>query len=275
MSVCCECCVLSGRGLCDELITRPEESYRLWGVVVCDLETSRMRKPWPAFGRSAQLITDRQVCACVYIYIYIYIYAYMYRGKVKWSRYRPGVTQRVGRGIALLFHDRDTGRGWVVSTTPRPHFTLGKEPVPILQKSGWAPGPVWAGGKSRPHRDFFYWSLIRYNVYNSKSCHLHIPPILSHDSKSGNPFWLPNVIVCSNLRSPFASPPTCSLGLSRYLSLTSVLYPSSQGIDSGDAFLTSIYGYGYGYLIRIRSRNVQPVVSRYTDWATRHTHTHI
>jgi hypothetical protein len=32
--VCCECCVLSGRGLCDGLITRPEESYRLrWGVV--------------------------------------------------------------------------------------------------------------------------------------------------------------------------------------------------------------------------------------------------
>jgi len=27
MSVCCECCVMSGRGLCDELITRPEESY--------------------------------------------------------------------------------------------------------------------------------------------------------------------------------------------------------------------------------------------------------
>ena len=30
--------MLSGRGLCDELITRPEESYRLWCVVVCDLE---------------------------------------------------------------------------------------------------------------------------------------------------------------------------------------------------------------------------------------------
>ena len=35
--VCCEYCVLSGRGLCDELITRPGESYRLW-CVVCDLE---------------------------------------------------------------------------------------------------------------------------------------------------------------------------------------------------------------------------------------------
>ena len=37
MFVCCECCVLSGRGRCDELITRPEESYRLCCVVVCDL----------------------------------------------------------------------------------------------------------------------------------------------------------------------------------------------------------------------------------------------
>ena len=45
--------VLWGRGLCDELITRPEESYRLWCVVVCDLETSRMRRSWPALGRSA------------------------------------------------------------------------------------------------------------------------------------------------------------------------------------------------------------------------------
>jgi len=51
-SVCCDCCVLSGRGLCDELITRPEESYRLWCVVVCDLETSWMRRPWPTGGLS-------------------------------------------------------------------------------------------------------------------------------------------------------------------------------------------------------------------------------
>jgi len=37
---------LSGRGLCDELITRPEESYRMCCVVVCDLETSRMAAPY-------------------------------------------------------------------------------------------------------------------------------------------------------------------------------------------------------------------------------------
>ena len=44
MSFCCECYVLSGRGLCYEFITRPEESYRLWCVVVCDLEKSRMSR---------------------------------------------------------------------------------------------------------------------------------------------------------------------------------------------------------------------------------------
>ena len=40
MDVCCECCVLSDTGLCYELITHPEESYQLWRVVMCDLETS-------------------------------------------------------------------------------------------------------------------------------------------------------------------------------------------------------------------------------------------
>jgi len=50
MFVCCERCVLSGRGLCDELIIRPEDSYRLCWVVVCDLQMSWMRRPWPTGG---------------------------------------------------------------------------------------------------------------------------------------------------------------------------------------------------------------------------------
>jgi hypothetical protein len=31
MFVCCECCVLSGKGLCDELISRPEECVCVGG----------------------------------------------------------------------------------------------------------------------------------------------------------------------------------------------------------------------------------------------------
>jgi hypothetical protein len=50
MFVSCESCVLSGRGLCDGLIIRPEESYRLWRVVVCDKETSNTLRLKPVTG---------------------------------------------------------------------------------------------------------------------------------------------------------------------------------------------------------------------------------
>jgi hypothetical protein len=35
--------------------------------------------------------------------------------KVKWSRNRPSVAQGVGKGIAVLFHDRNTRRWWVIN----------------------------------------------------------------------------------------------------------------------------------------------------------------
>ena len=46
----CTCRVLSGRGLCDELITRSEESYRLWCVVVCDLENLKNEEAMTRVG---------------------------------------------------------------------------------------------------------------------------------------------------------------------------------------------------------------------------------
>jgi len=76
---------------------------------------------------------------CIYIYIY----------KIKCTvvqvlRLRTGSSAHSGsRGIALLFLDHGTRRGWGLNVTPRPLFTPGKEPVPIVQESGQAPGPVW------------------------------------------------------------------------------------------------------------------------------------
>ena len=55
---------------------------------------------------------------------------------------------RGSRGIALPFHDHGTRRGWGVNVTPRPLFTPGKDPVPVVQEAGWAPGPVWAGAEN-------------------------------------------------------------------------------------------------------------------------------
>ena len=55
---------------------------------------------------------------------------------------------RGSRVIALPFLDHGTRRGWGFSVTPRPLFTRRKDPVPIVQEVGWAPGPVWIGAEN-------------------------------------------------------------------------------------------------------------------------------
>ena len=55
---------------------------------------------------------------------------------------------RGSRGIAVLFLDNGTRRGWGLSVTPRPLFIPRKDLVPIVQEAGWAPGPVWTGAEN-------------------------------------------------------------------------------------------------------------------------------
>ena len=56
------------------------------------------------------------------------------------------MAQRVGRGIALLFHDCGVRREWVVSSTPRPHFTPGKTRYPLYRRLG---GPQGRSGRAK------------------------------------------------------------------------------------------------------------------------------
>ena len=58
------------------------------------------------------------------------------------------MAQRVGRVIALLFHDRGTRRGEWSAARPGRSLLPGKDPVPIVQEAGWAPGPVWTGAEN-------------------------------------------------------------------------------------------------------------------------------
>ena len=57
-------------------------------------------------------------------------------------------TLRGSRCIAPPFLDHGTRRGWGVSITPWLLFISRKDPVPIVQESGWALGPVWKGGEN-------------------------------------------------------------------------------------------------------------------------------
>ena len=66
--------------------------------------------------------------------------------KVKWSRYSPGVAQTVGRGIALLSHDRGTRREWVVSSTP-PAALYPRERPGTHFTGGWVGPRAGLGGR--------------------------------------------------------------------------------------------------------------------------------
>ena len=79
MSVCCNCCVLSGIRCCDKLIPRPEESYRMWCVIVCELETSIMRRSLPITSSSVKFKNEwrktstlkHAYMACTWKYLHI------------------------------------------------------------------------------------------------------------------------------------------------------------------------------------------------------------
>jgi hypothetical protein len=75
------------------------------------------------------------VSLCILLYIYIYIYIYK---KVKCSRYRPGVAQRVGRVPAALYLRERPGThftgGWVGPGT-------GLDGRKISSPLGFDPGP--------------------------------------------------------------------------------------------------------------------------------------
>jgi len=82
-----------------------------------------------------------------------------------------------------------TRRGWGVNVTPRPLFTPGKDPVPIVQEAGWAPGPVWTGAENlaptgirSPDRPARSQSLYRL----SYPAHWKKKPYMSTDFKNPN-----------------------------------------------------------------------------------------
>ena len=71
--------------------------------------------------------------------------------KVKFTLEQATKTQMMSSSTLPSTSALDAG-GW---SAPRPgRFTLRKDPVPIVQEAGWAPGPVWRGAENlTPHRD--------------------------------------------------------------------------------------------------------------------------
>jgi hypothetical protein len=111
------------------------------------LNYSHMQRHYSTY-RKLGACTPLQDCISDYNNVRFHICKSLVKVKVKCTlvkalRICTGRTARRGsRGIALLFHDHGIRRVWGVSVTPRPLFAPGKNPVPIVQEAGWAPGPV-------------------------------------------------------------------------------------------------------------------------------------
>ena len=155
---------------------------------------------------------------------------------------------RGSRGIVLLFHDHGTRQGWGVSVTPQPLFTPGKDPVPIVQEGGWAPGLVWTGaenlaptGIQSPDRPARRHSLYRYPELYS---------FLTTALEGGE----------GSASRPGRSLP---LGKTQYPLYRRVGGP--QGRSGQVRKISPPPGFD--------PRTFQPVASRYTDWAIQHTWT--
>ena len=181
----------------------------------------------------------------------------------------------MGRGIALLFLERGTRRGWVVSSTPRPHFTPGKDPLPILQlggpqgRSGRAENLVTTG-------IFFFW-LKRLFIPSS----VHSLSFCTQCSCECLSFVCVWSVV---LQRSFGRVEVCSPGFSHpaYCYVT-VLWRWRGGgalrilclsLERAVASSWSIWRTDWAKNLfpnGIRSRTVQPVVGRCIDWATRPT----
>ena len=105
-------------------------------LITCKKNRSLLR--WLVAGRSWFIQTVSQVKVKVKVKCTLVLALRLCTGRT---------AHRGSRGIALLFLDQGIRRMWGVSVTQRPLFSFGKDPVPIVQEAGWAPGPVWTSAE--------------------------------------------------------------------------------------------------------------------------------
>jgi hypothetical protein len=79
--------VLSGRDPCDKLITRPEESYRLWCAVAGDLESPWTRRPCPPGGGGVAVAPNKKTYIVERPKRYLYLIFNKFENKPKLFRF--------------------------------------------------------------------------------------------------------------------------------------------------------------------------------------------
>ena len=127
-----------------------------------------------------------------------------------------GVVQRVGRGIAPLFHDHGTRRVWVVNSTPRPYFTPGQTRYPLYRRLG---GPQGRSGRAEnldpPEFDPRTVQPLAQSLYR-----LSYPAHIFYNilTINKNQFRIQQALACHSLERK-----TCSVWVTTYKFLSTIL----------------------------------------------------
>jgi hypothetical protein len=148
----CECCVLSGRGHYDEPTACPEKSYRMWCVVVCDLETYKMRRQCPVLGCS----TARKERFCLITWVKYpvpwqpykndnYLYTTTWKVKSNEAQHR---TRHEGPLMATW--------GWVFKATLWPFYFRAGDRVFIVQEAVHTNQSYFNDSPFHPHNVYLY-----------------------------------------------------------------------------------------------------------------------
>jgi len=125
-----------------------------------------------------------------------------------------------------------TRRGWGVSVTPRPLFTTGKDPVPIVQEAGWAQGRSGQVRKISPLPGFDPRSVqtvaSRYTDYATR-------PTTLYTGSGRNTWRFGNTVVCRTVGVRNLSL-SALLAKTKHFSCHGALVCRASGFCCGDIF---------------------------------------
>jgi hypothetical protein len=152
VDVCCECCVMSGKGLCDGPITGKEESYRLWCVWVWSrnhIDPVGVVESWKQY--------TTMICTLSW-----------WRKNVKQSNYKPGHSLRVPGVWGSQISRQSTHEGGkVVSPTHRPTLPQGNIPGTHSSYRLSRPQGHSAAGRIMSMKKMLCWRTYQFTVFHT------------------------------------------------------------------------------------------------------------
>ena len=147
MSVCVECCVLSGRGLYDGLITRPEKPYRMWCVWSRHLMNEAMASVGPQRHKKENVMLMNSYCYvcsvlcilfhCVVLCIVLCKCELFYCQRVSTELQFTNISNKIFKKIKFTLEDKWGRIYFYCCSKPSPKYPICCSKIPFPYVYEW------------------------------------------------------------------------------------------------------------------------------------------